>query len=707
MAKQIIVTQNDYGIELETQFVDDKKKPLDITDYDVRVKIIYDDKTIDTILAGHKDSVNGIAYIVLEKEHLINAGLHTSVWSVVDEDEHVTAQENVYYFVKDVEGSEDDTPTTDLPIDADGVLNKFNEIDNNLFELTEQGNVVNEELSVVNEQLDRIEKKTKISITDYGAKGDGLTDNTSTIQSAINKCLEIYNTTNVKCCLYIPKGKYKISNYLELRDSSIDIYCDGEIFQDVNCKYGFKFYNMKNMELKINISSNATVESFVQSTAISEQVNGLIVGVQLLGCQRIKLDMNFNQFYGRGIESIGSWQFNNGRISGVVGQAIFVKKPTSEQIGLASGIGELGHYYVEELTGSYFNGLDISVAYYENYIGYHSTNPCSKGVIFDDCTSLWLGNISIGCTSADYLISFLECSCVNFDHLYVYGNWSNTGEKDDSSAGILIRRCFNINGNIHTLKCKSNALTIVGLRNSSINCFGYMNENSGVIKNASDYDVSASEISLSERNRYGLGLYLNNDSNGSILIDGLKLTVNAINQISTNVNKEDLIINDPNAIVDVRGRMINAKFVENNNIRQYATITTLSGAKAKFDFNNMLTDYWTDFTPSITWNTGTPTGISTYCRYKQIGKTVFVKLKILCTNANGTDGFTDITLPLPIRKTFYNVINPYCIVANTTKRTEYFEINYSPNTGKMRSYFASPVASGNLELYLDFVYETD
>jgi hypothetical protein len=169
LAKQIIVTQNDYGIELETQFVDDKKKPLDITDYDVRVKIIYDDKTIDTILAGHKDSVNGIAYIVLEKEHLINAGLHTSVWSVVDEDEHVTAQENVYYFVKDVEGSEDDTPTTDLPIDADGVLNKFNEIDNNLFELTEQGNVVNEEidsinetLSVVNEQLETKANTNKI-----------------------------------------------------------------------------------------------------------------------------------------------------------------------------------------------------------------------------------------------------------------------------------------------------------------------------------------------------------------------------------------------------------------------------------------------------------------------------------------------------------------------------------------------------------------
>lgn len=167
MVKQIIVTQNDYGIKLETQFVDDKKNPLDITGYDVSVKIIYNDKTIDTISAGHKDSTNGIAYIVLEKKHLINAGLHTSVWSVVNKDEYVTAQENVYYFVKDVEGdvegSEDDTPTIDLPIDIDanGVLNKFNEIDNNLFELTEQINVVNEEidsinetLSVVNEQLD-------------------------------------------------------------------------------------------------------------------------------------------------------------------------------------------------------------------------------------------------------------------------------------------------------------------------------------------------------------------------------------------------------------------------------------------------------------------------------------------------------------------------------------------------------------------------
>ena len=204
MAKQIIVTQNDYGIELETQFVDDKKKPLDITDYDVRVKIIYDDKTIDTVLAEHKDSINGIAYIVLEKEHLINAGLHTSVWSVVDEDEHVTAQENVYYFVKDVEGSEDDTPTTDLPIDADGVLDKFNEIDNNLFELTEQGNVVSETLSVVNEQLDNMTKYSSINVvTQIGLDNTGILEIGDKLQTFID------NYSGDRLNLYFPNGNYR------------------------------------------------------------------------------------------------------------------------------------------------------------------------------------------------------------------------------------------------------------------------------------------------------------------------------------------------------------------------------------------------------------------------------------------------------------------------------------------------------------------
>ena len=161
MAKQIIVTQNDYGIELETQFVDDKKKPLDITDYDVWVKVIYDDKTINTILAEHKDSANGIACIVLEKEHLINAGLHTVVWSVVDEDEHVTAQEDLYYFVKETKVSSDnndsDNNDNEDIIEDDKIaiiLDKLNEVTE-----ARKDNITGTEHDTIGKRMDNISEK--------------------------------------------------------------------------------------------------------------------------------------------------------------------------------------------------------------------------------------------------------------------------------------------------------------------------------------------------------------------------------------------------------------------------------------------------------------------------------------------------------------------------------------------------------------------
>lgn len=221
MAKQIIVTQNDYGIELETQFVDDKKKPLDITDYDVRVKIIYDDKTIDTVLADHKDSVNGIAYIVLEKEHLINAGLHTTVWSVLDEDEHVTAQENVYYFVKDVEGSEDDTPTTDFPIVADDIINKFKEVDDNLLKLTEHS-------EIVSEQLDNI-----ATIIDFVKKDNETWDN------AINRLIE--KEKKIKFLNH----EYELYNTIILRDNTIMELHDETILTRKHTNNMFQTYYTK------------------------------------------------------------------------------------------------------------------------------------------------------------------------------------------------------------------------------------------------------------------------------------------------------------------------------------------------------------------------------------------------------------------------------------------------------------------------------
>jgi hypothetical protein len=50
------------------------------------------------------------------------------------------------------------------------------------------------------------------------------------------------------------------------------------------------------------------------------------------------------------------------------------------------------------------------------------------------------------------------------------------------------------------------------------------------------------------------------------------------------------------------------------------------------------------YTPAITWATSTPTGIAIKARYRKIGKSCHVMLRIDCTDGNGTTG---LTVPLP------------------------------------------------------------
>ena len=54
LAKQIILTQNDYGIELEMQLIDNKKSPINTNGYNIKANIIYNNKVIDTIVATKK-----------------------------------------------------------------------------------------------------------------------------------------------------------------------------------------------------------------------------------------------------------------------------------------------------------------------------------------------------------------------------------------------------------------------------------------------------------------------------------------------------------------------------------------------------------------------------------------------------------------------------------------------------------------------------
>ena len=84
MAKQIILTQNNFGIPIELQFMSNTNSPVDLTDKTVEVAISYDGTIIDVLQATISSYTNGIAYIIVNTKHTSNVGLYTTFWSVRD-----------------------------------------------------------------------------------------------------------------------------------------------------------------------------------------------------------------------------------------------------------------------------------------------------------------------------------------------------------------------------------------------------------------------------------------------------------------------------------------------------------------------------------------------------------------------------------------------------------------------------------------------
>lgn len=260
MAKQIIVTQNDYGIELEAQFVDDKKKPLNITGYDVMVNVIYDDKTIDTILAGHKDSANGIAYIVLEKEHLKNVGLHTVVWSVVDEDEHVTAQEDLYYFVKETKVSSDNNDNNDNEdiIEDDKitiVLDKLSEISEEIKDIEIFNANTSNEINALKTEIPNIKSDVQELKDKFDKNIEVIVSSLDELEEALNNA-EQGTTIKILPGYYKPLKTYKIPSYTVIKGiGNVEFDCSST---SLNCVFTNK---LTGQEAEYNGSSNISISN--------------------------------------------------------------------------------------------------------------------------------------------------------------------------------------------------------------------------------------------------------------------------------------------------------------------------------------------------------------------------------------------------------------------------------------------------------------
>ena len=131
MAKQIIVTKDNYGIEIIASLVNKNKESVDITGQIVEVVIVDNNDTIvDKVEAQHIDSSRGIVSITLQKEHTSTIGLYKTYWSSLDENNNVTAQEDIYYYCKDKNGgASNDSYVQEEKFDNESIIDKFKETD--------------------------------------------------------------------------------------------------------------------------------------------------------------------------------------------------------------------------------------------------------------------------------------------------------------------------------------------------------------------------------------------------------------------------------------------------------------------------------------------------------------------------------------------------------------------------------------------------
>jgi hypothetical protein len=106
MAKQIIITEGDTGIVLEIPFIDNNKSAVNLTGYTVETHTVFEDGTSKEDNAQITNAVNGICQIVLDSSYTAVPGLCTIYVSLVDADETVTSQKEVYYYVKEQYGGE-------------------------------------------------------------------------------------------------------------------------------------------------------------------------------------------------------------------------------------------------------------------------------------------------------------------------------------------------------------------------------------------------------------------------------------------------------------------------------------------------------------------------------------------------------------------------------------------------------------------------
>lgn len=179
----------------------------------------------------------------------------------------------------------------------------------------------------------------------YGAKGDGITDDTDAIQNAINSNKSVY----------FPRGDYKISNPIIITDKRFwNVYAQDAKFIYAGNDYAVRILSVRNSRINIGqiVASNGGGIEFYSDSANSwnQYVTLIFEGIQCLtDCIHVETTdegwCNENRVYGgqfisgengvgilsRSIHTVNGWKFYDCGIDGVTNGFVF--DATVDEVG--------------------------------------------------------------------------------------------------------------------------------------------------------------------------------------------------------------------------------------------------------------------------------------------------------------------------------------------------------------------------------------